>query len=86
MLIGVVIQTNDLEPVVFDFLNKQKAGEISYELQDLAFCFSVLEVPDDICTLTSSIAARLSEVENCKVGVIVSISEVCVTVHLLIQR
>jgi hypothetical protein len=51
------------------FLNEQSAGEISYELQDLAFCFSVLEVPDDICALTSSITARLSEVEKCKVGV-----------------
>ncbi|KAG0562918.1 hypothetical protein KC19_9G182700 [Ceratodon purpureus] len=46
----------------------QSAGEISYELQDLAFCFSVLEVPDDICALTTSITARLSEVEKCKVA------------------
>ncbi|XP_024388003.1 ATP-dependent DNA helicase Q-like 5 [Physcomitrium patens] len=46
----------------------QSAGEIAYELQDLAFCFSVLEVPDDICALTSSISARLSEVERCKVA------------------
>jgi len=57
------------------FLKKQSAGEISYELQDLAFCFSVLEVPDDICALTSSISARLSEVEKCKVGTTLSISE-----------
>jgi len=67
------------------FLNEQSAGEISYELQDLAFCFSVMEVPDDLCALTSSIAARLSEVEKCKVGVIVPIPEICVIIHIPIQ-
>ena len=74
MLIGIILltsKTNDVKPVLsVMFLNKQSAGEISYELQDPAFCFSVLEVPDDICALTSSITARLSEVEKCKVGVI----------------
>lgn len=78
-----MVQTNDFEPSLSDmFLNKQSAGEIAYELQDLAFCFSVLEVPDDICALTSSIAVRLSEVEKCKVG---AISEICVTVYVIIQ-
>lgn len=45
----------------------QSAGEVSYELQDLAFCFTVLKVPDDICTLTSLITSHLTKVESCKV-------------------
>jgi ATP-dependent DNA helicase Q4 len=46
----------------------QNAGEVSYELQDLAFCFKVLQLPQDICHLATSITDRLNEVEHCKVA------------------
>jgi ATP-dependent DNA helicase Q4 len=48
----------------------QNAGEVSYELQDLAFCFKVLQLPQDICHLATSITDRLNEVERCKVSLL----------------
>ncbi|XP_002973918.2 ATP-dependent DNA helicase Q-like 5 [Selaginella moellendorffii] len=45
----------------------QTRGEIAYELKDPAFCYQVLESPDDICMLTSKLADYLSQAESCKV-------------------
>ncbi|KAJ0976977.1 hypothetical protein J5N97_012451 [Dioscorea zingiberensis] len=54
-----------------DLLNKlqnlKSMGEITYELKDPAFCFMILMVPDDYCSLTSHITKWLSEVERSKV-------------------
>lgn len=43
-------------------------GEITYDLKDPAFCFTIIKVPDDYCSLTSRITNWLSEVEQCKVS------------------
>ncbi|GER25371.1 ATP-dependent DNA helicase family protein [Striga asiatica] len=42
-------------------------GEIAYELKDQAFCYTILEVPKDICSLAGQLTKWLGEVENCKV-------------------
>ncbi|XP_068665457.1 ATP-dependent DNA helicase Q-like 5 [Aristolochia californica] len=42
-------------------------GEITYEMKDPAFCYTIEKKPSDICSLTSQITRWLSEVESCKV-------------------
>ncbi|KAL3501051.1 hypothetical protein ACH5RR_035500 [Cinchona calisaya] len=42
-------------------------GEITYELKDQAYCYTILNVPTDICSLAANITKWLSEVEICKV-------------------
>ncbi|KAK6160357.1 hypothetical protein DH2020_003738 [Rehmannia glutinosa] len=42
-------------------------GEITYELKDQAFCYTILEVPKDICSLAGQLTKWLGEVETCKV-------------------
>ncbi|KZV40014.1 ATP-dependent DNA helicase Q-like 5-like [Dorcoceras hygrometricum] len=42
-------------------------GEITYELKDQAYCYRVLEVPKDICSLAADLAKWLREIETCKV-------------------
>ncbi|XP_031121821.1 ATP-dependent DNA helicase Q-like 5 [Ipomoea triloba] len=42
-------------------------GEITYELKDQAYCFTVMDIPKDICSLAAQLTNWLSEVERCKV-------------------
>lgn len=42
-------------------------GEITYELKDQAFCYTILEVPNNICSLAAQLTKWLWEVETCKV-------------------
>ncbi|KAK6930862.1 Helicase, C-terminal [Dillenia turbinata] len=42
-------------------------GEISYELKDQAYCYVLMDVPRDICSIASHLTTWLSEVERCKV-------------------
>ncbi|PIN26121.1 ATP-dependent DNA helicase [Handroanthus impetiginosus] len=42
-------------------------GEITYELKDQAFCYTIVEVPQDICALAAQLTKWLGEVETCKV-------------------
>ncbi|KAL7607304.1 hypothetical protein Lser_V15G14619 [Lactuca serriola] len=42
-------------------------GEITYELKDPAYCYTILNFPKDICSLATDLAEWLSEVESCKV-------------------
>ncbi|XP_039124177.1 ATP-dependent DNA helicase Q-like 5 isoform X3 [Dioscorea cayenensis subsp. rotundata] len=67
--IPTVANTVGITPT--DLLNKLKnlkfMGEITYDLKDPAFCFTIIKVPDDYCSLTSRITNWLSEVEQCKV-------------------
>ncbi|KAK6922370.1 DEAD/DEAH box helicase domain [Dillenia turbinata] len=42
-------------------------GEISYEVKDQAYCYVLMEVPRDICSLASNLTTWLSEVESSKV-------------------
>ncbi|KAK4402677.1 ATP-dependent DNA helicase Q-like 5 [Sesamum angolense] len=42
-------------------------GEITYELKDQAFCYTILKGPKDICSLAAQLTKWLGEVETCKV-------------------
>ncbi|KAL0925557.1 hypothetical protein M5K25_003904 [Dendrobium thyrsiflorum] len=48
-------------------LQKSYLGEITYDLKDPAFCFTIVKKPDDFCSLTAHLAKLLSEIEKCKV-------------------
>ncbi|XP_038986815.1 ATP-dependent DNA helicase Q-like 5 isoform X2 [Phoenix dactylifera] len=58
------ISTKDL----FNQLQDLKSlGEITYNLKDPAFCYTVVKQPDDLCSLSTHLTKWLSEVESCKV-------------------
>lgn len=40
-------------------------GEITYELKDQAFCYRIVDVPNDVCSLAANITKWLSDVEIC---------------------
>ncbi|XP_031384667.1 ATP-dependent DNA helicase Q-like 5 [Punica granatum] len=42
-------------------------GEITYDMKDMAYCYTTVKVPEDICLLASHLTKWLSEVESCKV-------------------
>ncbi|KAL7135042.1 hypothetical protein ABFS83_11G066500 [Erythranthe nasuta] len=42
-------------------------GEITYELKDQAYCYKILKVPEDTCSLAAQLTEWLGEVETCKV-------------------
>ncbi|KAM7484102.1 hypothetical protein LguiA_000111 [Lonicera macranthoides] len=42
-------------------------GEITYELKDPAFCYTIVDVPKDVFSLATDLTKWLSEVEICKV-------------------
>ncbi|KAI4373796.1 hypothetical protein MLD38_011876 [Melastoma candidum] len=42
-------------------------GDITYEMKDLAYCYTILEHPKDVCSLSAQMKKWLSEVGNCKV-------------------
>ncbi|GAV85456.1 DEAD domain-containing protein/Helicase_C domain-containing protein, partial [Cephalotus follicularis] len=48
-------------------LNLKLKGDITYEVKDLAFCYTLVEVPKDVCSLSLHLTKWLSEVECCKV-------------------
>lgn len=45
----------------------QLKGEITYEVKDPAYCYSIVEIPSDLCSLSRHLTKWLSEVEHCKV-------------------
>ncbi|KAL1550432.1 ATP-dependent DNA helicase Q5 [Salvia divinorum] len=47
--------------------NLKMKREITYELKDQAFCYTILEVSNDICSLAAQLTKWLGEVETCKV-------------------
>lgn len=47
--------------------NLKNSGEITYDLKDPAFCFTIVKKPDDFCSLATHLAKKLSEIEKCKV-------------------
>ncbi|XP_010499278.1 PREDICTED: ATP-dependent DNA helicase Q-like 5 [Camelina sativa] len=42
-------------------------GEVTYELKDPAFCYTILKYPREICSLSSHLTKWLTEIESCKV-------------------
>ncbi|KAK4551881.1 hypothetical protein RGQ29_032243 [Quercus rubra] len=47
--------------------NLKFKGEITYEVKDMAFCYKIMKVPGDFCSLSAHLTKWLSEVETCKV-------------------
>ncbi|CAI9093261.1 OLC1v1028725C2 [Oldenlandia corymbosa var. corymbosa] len=47
--------------------NLKLKGEITYEMKDQAYCYTILGVPNDICSMAANTAKWLSQVERCKV-------------------
>ncbi|EPS58227.1 hypothetical protein M569_16589, partial [Genlisea aurea] len=61
---GVELQLHELSNHLHSL---RMEGEITYELKDQAFCYSVSEVPNDVCSLAATLTRWLDEVETCKV-------------------
>ncbi|KAK6160373.1 hypothetical protein DH2020_003754 [Rehmannia glutinosa] len=61
---------NSIRMLALDLSNHLQSlklkGEITYELKDQAFCYTILEVPKDICSLAAQLTKWLGEVETCK--------------------
>lgn len=53
--------------LLFFLLLSQFKGEITYELKDPAYCYTIMEVPGDFCSLSAHLTKWLSEVEISKV-------------------
>ncbi|KAA8529737.1 hypothetical protein F0562_034163 [Nyssa sinensis] len=47
--------------------NLKLRGEITYETKDPAYCYTIVDVPEDFCSLAAHLTKWLSEVESCKV-------------------
>ncbi|KAK3040803.1 hypothetical protein RJ639_029147 [Escallonia herrerae] len=47
--------------------NLKMDGEITYELKDPAYCYTIVDVPEDVRSLATDLTKWLSEVESCKV-------------------
>ncbi|KAL6983846.1 DNA helicase [Sarracenia purpurea var. burkii] len=53
---------------VLNHLQKLKSrGEITYEMKDPAYCYTIVDVPKDFCSLVAHLTKWLFEVETCKV-------------------
>uniref|UniRef100_A0A803L134 DNA 3'-5' helicase n=1 Tax=Chenopodium quinoa TaxID=63459 RepID=A0A803L134_CHEQI len=54
-----------------EFLNQlqnlKSMGEITYELKDPGYCYVIMHVPEDLCSLATQMTKWLSEIECCKV-------------------
>ncbi|GFY91533.1 DEAD/DEAH box RNA helicase family protein [Actinidia rufa] len=49
------------------FLQLSQWGEITYVMKDPAYCYTIVGVPKDFCSLIAHLTKWLSEVESCKV-------------------
>ncbi|GLU06171.1 hypothetical protein SLE2022_232250 [Rubroshorea leprosula] len=47
--------------------NLQVKGEITYEVKDPAYCYTIVELPTNFCSLSADLTKWLSQIENCKV-------------------
>ncbi|KAK2636714.1 hypothetical protein Ddye_031506 [Dipteronia dyeriana] len=48
--------------------NLKLKGEVTYELKDPAFCYRIVEIPSEFCSLSAHLTKWLTEVESCKVS------------------
>ncbi|XP_057949514.1 ATP-dependent DNA helicase Q-like 5 isoform X2 [Malania oleifera] len=46
--------------------NLKLKGEITYELKDPAYCYTIVKVPGDFCSLAAHLTKWFSEVESCQ--------------------
>ncbi|KAM6562477.1 hypothetical protein CsatB_022475 [Cannabis sativa] len=61
---SIGVMTTDLS---IQLQNLKFKGEVTYELKDQAFCYTIVQVPTDLCSLSAVLTKWLSEVESCKV-------------------
>ncbi|KAL1217381.1 ATP-dependent DNA helicase Q-like 5 [Cardamine amara subsp. amara] len=61
---NIGVATSD---VLAEIQTLKMKGEVTYEMKDPAFCYTVLEFPKDICSLSSHLTKWLAEIETCKV-------------------
>ncbi|KAL5548713.1 hypothetical protein UlMin_003944, partial [Ulmus minor] len=47
--------------------NLKLKGEVTYELKDQAYCYTIVKVPEDYSSFSAHLTKWLSEVESCKV-------------------
>ncbi|KAG7012748.1 ATP-dependent DNA helicase Q-like 5, partial [Cucurbita argyrosperma subsp. argyrosperma] len=47
--------------------NLKLKGEITYEMKDLAYCYTILKYPEDFCSLSAHLRKWLSEIQTSKV-------------------
>ncbi|XP_042506131.1 ATP-dependent DNA helicase Q-like 5 isoform X2 [Macadamia integrifolia] len=52
--------------------NLKLKGEITYEVKEPGFCYTIVKRPEDFCSLATHVTRWLSEVENCKVQKLVA--------------
>ncbi|XP_021746715.1 ATP-dependent DNA helicase Q-like 5 [Chenopodium quinoa] len=62
---------NAIGHTAVEFLNQlqnlKSMGEITYELKDPGYCYIIIHVPEDLCSLATQMTKWLSEIECCKV-------------------
>ncbi|KAJ0235453.1 ATP-dependent DNA helicase Q-like 5 [Hirschfeldia incana] len=61
---SVGVATTD---VLAEIQTLKMKGEVTYETKDPAFCYTILESPKEISSLSSHLTKWLAEVESCKV-------------------
>ncbi|XP_022945198.1 ATP-dependent DNA helicase Q-like 5 isoform X1 [Cucurbita moschata] len=47
--------------------NLKLKGEITYEMKDLAYCYTILKYPEDFCSMSAHLRKWLSEIQTSKV-------------------
>ncbi|XP_022151908.1 ATP-dependent DNA helicase Q-like 5 isoform X2 [Momordica charantia] len=47
--------------------NLKLKGEVTYEMKDLAYCYTILKIPEDFCSLSAHLRKWLSEIQTSKV-------------------
>uniref|UniRef100_A0A7N0ZT59 DNA 3'-5' helicase n=1 Tax=Kalanchoe fedtschenkoi TaxID=63787 RepID=A0A7N0ZT59_KALFE len=62
---------NSIGISAYDLLNHlhnlKSKGEVTFETADPAYCYKILNVPSDACSLATQLTRWLAEVETCKV-------------------
>ncbi|CAE5958670.1 unnamed protein product [Arabidopsis arenosa] len=61
---SICVATTD---VLAEIQTLKMKGEVTYELKDPAFCYTILKSPREICSLSSHLTKWLTEIESCKV-------------------
>ncbi|KAK3223579.1 hypothetical protein Dsin_010604 [Dipteronia sinensis] len=71
-LFGIPTVANSIGATAVDVSNHLQnlklKGEVTYELKDPAFCYRIVEIPSEFCSLSAHLTKWLSEVESCKVS------------------
>lgn len=74
---------NSIRVTAVDLLNHfnslQEKGEISFETKDPAYCYTIVELPSDFCSLSANLTKWLSEIETCKVRKLVAMYNAAVS-------